>query len=448
MTPLDYFKQCEPQLFRFWDRLAPPQKMALENQLNAIDKEVLKRQKKLLQTSNPSLSTSFEPFNGFAFAGNRADREAGQSLIQKGSVGCLLLAGGQGTRLKHPGPKGTYPISVIRQKSLFQLCAEKVHAASLWANRPLQLSIMTSPENDEETRSFFQQNGNFGLQQSQLSFFIQGTLPFLDAEGHLFLKTPWELAAGPDGNGNSLPSFAQSGIMQEWMSAGVEFIHVILVDNPLADPFDAELAGYHDRQGAEITLKCTEKTQPEEKVGVLVKQNNHCSVVEYSELSDIEKKERRKDGRLKHCCANLSLFCFSLSFIQRMMQEGNRIPLHQAWKASQFSDEKGNACISAEPNAWKFETYIFDWLNFTEKAAALLYPRKECFAPLKNGTGPDSPETVKKALQERDRMILQKLTGLPPPEAPFELNPQYYYPTPALLAQLKGCSITEFNSSL
>ena len=84
--------------------------------------------------------------------------------------------------------------------------------------------------------------------------------------------------------------------------------------------------------------------------------------------------------------------------------------------------------MAAEPNAWKFETYIFDWLQFSKRTAALLYPREECFAPLKNVAGPDSPETVKRALQQRDKVILEALTGLPAPAFPFELPPQYYYP--------------------
>lgn len=53
--------------------------------------------------------------------------------------------------------------------------------------------------------------------------------------------------------------------------------------------------------------------------------------------------------------------------------------------------------------AWKFETFIFDWLIHTEKVAALLYPRELCFAPLKNATGPDSPDSVRAAIERREK---------------------------------------------
>lgn len=427
MPAIDYFRKHAPQLFRFWGSLTADQQKAFETQLKQINLETLLEQQHLVQNPPVLDSTPLESFDDFAFSGNQDNRSIGQDLILKGKAGCLLLAGGQGTRLQHAGPKGTYPISVVNHKSLFQLCAEKIGAASAWARRPLQLAIMTSPDNDEETRSFFQEHHFFGLLPSQVAFFVQGSLPFLDAQGKLFLKTPSQIASGADGNGNSILAFAHSGLLKKWLDQGIEVMTIIPVDNPLADPFDAELIGFHTQEKVEITLKCTEKTDPEEKVGVVVRQEGRCAVVEYSEMSGQEKNARRKDDRLKHCCANLSLFCLSLGFIQRIANEGLSIPLHKAWKAAQFVNEHGNTYSSSQPAAFKFETFIFDWLLHSKKVAALICPREVCFAPLKNLKGPDSPETVRLALQQRDRALFQAVTGHPPPEGPFELPPEFYY---------------------
>lgn len=434
--------QHESQVFRFWPALTEHQRMALENQLNQINILIFQRQKQLIQDPPDSTTDIFDPFDDFAFAGNLDNQMRGQQLIEQGRLGCLLLAGGQGTRLQYVKPKGTYPISVIKGKSLFQLCAEKVKAASQKAGLPLYLAIMTSPDNDEETRAFFQQHHFFDLDPSQVSFFIQDTLPFLDAKGELFLQTPWQIATGADGNGHSLLCFARSGILDRWIQQGIEYLHVILVDNPLADPFDAELLGFHQQQEADMTIKCTEKCKPEEKVGMLVKQNDHCKVIEYSEMLDKEKQERRLDGRLKHCCANLSLFCFSLSFIQKMVFTQQFLPLHKAWKAAQYVDEEGVSHLSAQPIAWKFETFIFDWLMYAQRVSALIYPREQCFAPLKNAKGADSPKTVCAALQQADRKIIQAITNLTPPDFPFELAAEFYYPTPDLLLKWKGKAVT------
>lgn len=442
-TSLNYFRQFEPQVFQFCPLLKEEQKLTLEKQLQHVNLELLQQQKQLVIDPIVEQEAAFEAFESFAFAGNVDDQVRGQHLIEQGKLGCLLLAGGQGSRLQFDGPKGCYPISVIKQKTLFQLCAEKVGAASRLAGRPLLLAIMTSPENDQETRLFFQTHDYFGLSLEQVSFFVQETLPFLDAEGHLFLKSADQLATGADGNGHTLLHFVHSGIWEQWSQQGVEYVHVILIDNPLADPFDAELLGFHARQNVEVTLKCTEKVRADEKVGVLVKQENYFQVVEYSELSEIEKQARRSDGKLKHCCANLSLFCFSLSFIRRLADEHLTLPLHKAWKATYYADEKGVMRLAQQPMAWKFETFIFDWLTYTSQVAALLYPRKQCFAPLKNLTGADSPGTVRAALQQADRQAIEELTGLPAPDFPFELAADFYYPTSTLCEKWQGRVLTE-----
>lgn len=428
-----------PQLFRFWSQLTLEQQSQLLNQLNSISPELLKKQRSLIESSPQELQElAYEAVDEFTFSGDLDHRQYGQELIEQGLLGCLLLAGGHGTRLQSSGPKGTYPISNIKHKSLFQLCAEKVKAASARAGRRLDLAVMTSTENDVETRSFFQQHQFFGLDPSQISFFIQENLPLLDASGHLFLQKTWEIAMGSNGNGASLLSLAQSGILKKWSEKGVKYLNVILIDNPLADPFDAELLGFHCRQNVEITLKGTEKIQPEEKVGLLVKREGRYAVIEYNEMSEKEKRLRGKDGRLKHCCANLSLFCFSFSFIQRMITNRFELPLHKAWKAAKYVDTNGHSQFSEQPMAWKFETFIFDWLEYTDKVAALIYPRNQCFAPLKNAKGDDSPETVRSALQETDRNVIQSITGIPAPEFPFELSAEFYYPTPGLLSRWRG----------
>lgn len=387
-----------------------------------MDKQTLEKQRELIFFSEKNGPEAYTPFEAFDDVTKEDFYEQGFNLIKEGKLGCLLLAGGQGTRLQFQGPKGCYPISVVHGKSLFQLCAEKVVAASHWAGRPLLLAIMTSPENDAETKKFFQENAFFGLESSQIYFFSQTELPFLDERGEFLLDDKGQVVMGPDGNGSSLKQFVASGVYKEWKQKGVEFLNLILVDNPLADPFDAQLVGYHAYHHLDVTLKCTEKKDPAERVGVVVSKGGKAGVVEYSELSEEQKQEKGQDGRLMYRCANLSLFCFSMDFIVKMSDQ--QISLHKAWKKTHAIDAEG---ILKETMAWKFETFIFDWLEFTKQTRVLLYPRKECFAPLKNFSGEDSPETVRRALQERERELFEKVHEKPAPKEPFELPADFYY---------------------
>ena len=51
--------------------------------------------------------------------------EPGLELLRNGKVGCLIVAGGQGSRLGFDGPKGMFPITPIKKKTLFQVFQKK-----------------------------------------------------------------------------------------------------------------------------------------------------------------------------------------------------------------------------------------------------------------------------------------------------------------------------------
>ena len=124
----------------------------------------------------------------------------------------------------------------------------------------------------------------------------------------------------------------------------------------------------------------------------------------------------------------MSLFCFSADFVEKLQ---NALPLHLAFKKAPTHENPSHM-------AWKFEKFIFDLLPLARQAQVLLYPREECFAPLKNSEGPDSPTTVRQALQQLDRLTYRRLSGLEPPEQPFELSQDFDHPTPELLVKWRG----------
>jgi UDP-N-acetylglucosamine/UDP-N-acetylgalactosamine diphosphorylase len=434
-------KKLEPEdiqnLFRCWDKLSTEERTRLTTQIERLDPELLEKQKKLMKHPVQRDVKRCQPFLDFEQAGNETDRFEGLSRIKKGQMGCLLLAGGQGSRLGYSLAKGRFPVSVIKNKSLFQLCAEKVLAAGKQAGCELPLAIMTSPLNAEEIESFFLKHDFFGLNPGQTFFYTQEMLPLLNKKGHLFLEGRDKIAMGPSGNGFSLQEFVKAGIWAKWNNQGIRYLNMIPIDNPLADPFDAELLGFHCRRKLDVSSKSVEKIEPNEKVGVFVKEGDQYGVIEYSEMDEESKKAKESGGRLIHRCASLTLFCFSMDFVKKMSTE-DRMPLHLANKSVPYLDDSELTQISAEPNAVKFESFIFDVLNHTDKLAALLCERRTCFSPLKNLKGNNSPESVKLALQARDREIYTKITGLAAPSESFELAADFYYPTPELLSRWKN----------
>lgn len=435
----------QERALHYWDVLNAEEQKQLQDQIELIDLFDFNAQRnRILQTSSTEEAV-ITPFLDHSLKGSSDDFALGKQLIADGKVGCLIVAGGQGSRLGFDGPKGIYPVTVVKEKTLFRLFAEKVLAAGHQANRPLLLAIMTSPSNHQETISHFKDNQFFGLDEKNVFFFMQEDLPLLDTNGDLFLESRSRIAAGPDGNAPSLKHFVDKEVWSVWYDKGVRYLNYVPIDNPLADPFDAELIGYHHRNQSEMVIKCIKRDNPLEKLGVLLKKNGRVDVIEYSEISDEERNARDPNGNLWHQCGNISLFSFEMDFVKDIADNHYRyFPYHLAWKAVKYLTPEGETRTADKPMAWKFERFIFDVLPFAQSVKALLYSRDECFAPLKNASGPDSIGEVKAALMRSDRAVLEKVTGIKPDESLiFELDAQFHYPTEELLKNWKGRQLTE-----
>lgn len=367
-------------LVHYWDALNTEQKRHLVRSLNQIDRQKWLEQVRLL-TINPVLEPAQPlPSEWIVEKSSPECKERGFSCMQEGKTGTIVLAGGEGSRLQFPGPKGCYPL--FPDTSLFSLLAKQVVLASQKAKRLLPLAIMTSPRNHEASVAHFREHHFFGLEESQLFFFSQTTLPLLNEEGQPFLTDACTLAEGPDGNGSVFHHFLHSPAGESWQKQGVEYIQVLPIDNPLANPCDEEWIGLHAENALEISLRCVRPKTTHEKLGRLGCRHKRPCIVEYSELPPTF-----ADNTL----GNTGLFCFTLSFLQKHQKELGALPLHKAWKKTfSFGQEKW---------AWKFETFIFDLLPLCTRFQTLLSDRTQCFAPLKNASGEDSPESVRSLLQ-------------------------------------------------
>ncbi len=380
---------------------------------------LLKEQKRLLTAhsthSTPLPFSSAEPPQDFAL---------GEALVAQGKVGCLILAGGQGTRLGFAGPKGMVPVSCVRHKSLFQHLAERVNAAAHWANKEIPVAIMTSPVNHGETTAFFKKNAFFGLRPS---FFEQKELPFIDEQGDWLLERPGELAMGPDGNGHALQLFFSTGIWHKWKEKGIEYVNLIFVDNALADPIDRELVGFVKRSGFDAALKAIKRVSPTEMMGVLAQKEGKLCVVEYSEIPPYAPE---------FTLSSTGMFCVSMDFIHFLCHELKaEFPLHLAKKTALIANET--------KRVGKCERFLFDLLNYTRSSGALLVPREKHYAPLKNAEGDKSLKTVQEALLSYDQERYFFLTGKRANSLLFELSPAFYYPSESLKKKLRDHPLQE-----
>lgn len=412
-------------LLEYYPDVNEEEKNALLHDIERLDISFFQQAQKALVSS--PVQQLVQPLKHFQKSGaNNLYEKEGIQLLAQGKCALVVLAGGSGSRLRFKGPKGCFPISFIKKKSLFQLLCEKVKAASLQVNYPLEVAIMTSPLNHEETLQFFQKEHFFGLEEKQVQFFCQDLWPLLTLQGDLFLDKKMQIAYGPGGNGCAFRFLAKTPIFETWKRKGVEIVNVIPIDNPLADPFDAELFGFHISEQNELTIKATEKKYLKEKVGVIAE---GPQIIEYSEIC--EENEQY--------LAYIGLFCVQLSFIEKVKDK--LLPLHKAKKAVN-KVEQGKIIFPEEPNCWKLEEFLFDSFPFSSKTGVFVYPRERCFAPLKNFEGEDSIQAVHEALMQADRKTFSQISGIKPSdEARFELSAQFYYPTNAFVKKWQGRSL-------
>lgn len=339
----------------------------------------------------------------------RADRrratEAGEEALAAGEVGVVVVAGGSGTRLGFPGPKGTFPIGPVSSASLFQIHAEKVVALGRRYGKQPPLYVMTSHENHATTVKFFEDHDRFGL--DHVRFFVQGRMPAVDlATGAVLMAGPGSVAMSPDGHGGTLAALAAPGdegckpsCLDEMGDRGVRTLFYFQVDNPMVEIADPTFIGLHRRADAEMSLKVIEKLAPDEKVGVVVDVDGRPQIIEYSDLPRSLAEARSEEGQLAYWAGSIAIHVLERSFVQRLVGV-HRLPFHRAVKKVAHLGEAGDLVKPAEPNAVKFEQFIFDALPEARSYVVVETDRAIEFEPLKNAVGPDSPATVHQRMSD------------------------------------------------
>ena len=359
----------------------------------------------------------------------------GESLVRGNQVAVLIVAGGQGTRLGFPGPKGFLPLSPVKKKPLFQLFAESIHALSTRYRARIPLLVMTSRENREETEAFFRSRGFFGLGKEHIHFFSQAMLPTLTPGGKLILADETSLLANPDGHGGSLKALYESGLGGRLRGQGISEIFYCQVDNPLAKIADPAFIGYHRQEGADISTKVVRRRNLGEKVGIYGMVNGKPAVIEYSEFSPEDYRSRDEKGSIRYWAGNIAIHLISLSFVDRLNRQGFALPYHRAVKEVEGLGPGGR---SEKMTGLKFESFVFDSIPLAQKSCCVEVVREEEFAPVKNRSGIDSPDTARRAMTDLFRRWLENAGVQVPPGAQVEISPLFALGREELMEKLKG----------
>ena len=297
--------------------------------------------------------------------------EVGRKVLEEGMYGIIILAGGQGSRLGHPGPKGTYMLDLgDSNKSIFQINIENI----MKSRNDINLFIMTSSDNNDETIMFFEENNYFDYNPQLIHFFEQSDRPLLDYKRKPIIKEG-KIMKASSGHGDLYDAIVKEKNLIEKL--GIQYFMVTNVDNILSSLLDCDFIG--NAVDNDITAKTVEKLEPSEKVGVYAEKDGKLAVVEYTEISE-ELASRRDEEGLYLKASNIMNQILSWEFIKK--SSNSEIPYHE-----QFKEKDGIKFI-------KQEKLLFDTFHLANNYKIILVDRKNEFAPIKSADGKDSPDTA------------------------------------------------------
>ena len=321
--------------------------------------------------------------------------ELGLDVIKENKYAVVTMAGGQGTRLGHKGPKGTFLLDVKpKPKYLFEILADSLKRNNEKYGITLNWYIMTSEDNNNETIGFFEANNFFGYPRNAIKFFKQGNMPLLNEEGKLVIDKSGTIKYASNGNGAVFRSMRDNGILEDMKQKGIEWVFIGAVDNAILNMVDETLLGLTIKEKNLIGSKSIVKAYPEEKVGVFCKKNNKLYIIEYSEMPKDIIDLTDENGELMFGESHIMCNLFNMKALEKIAEQ--ELPYHSAHKKVNYIDEDGNLVKATEPNAYKFEQFIFDGFRYFNDITLLRGKREEDFAPIKNKDGVDSPETAVK----------------------------------------------------
>lgn len=430
----------QDHLLRFWEELPGPERDILIADLDQLDFDLFAR---FLETDRdrsyvggdldlPPVITV--PDTKDLREKEKSAFDAGCKLLRGSKVAVFTAAGGQSSRLGLDSPKGTFRVTPVRRKSLFQTLAEKIRYMQERFAVRIPWIVMVSATNREQTRSFFESHRFFGLEHGLVRFIEQEGFAAFDDSGRIYLREKHRIFTNPSGHGGTFLALRNSGALQWLLDLGVEELFYCQVDNVLVKVLDPVFIGYHALNGCDMSSKCVMKKNPKEKVGVFVYEKGKTAVIEYTELETLTGLKRNITTE-SFRAGNIAIHMINLRFAEKLASGGLQLPLHRAHKAVEHIGKDGERVTPESPNGYKIETFIFDALREAGNSIVMEVIRGEEFSPLKKKSGGESPESVR-----RDQVALfsgwLEEAGIEVPRLP-DGSPKYRVEVSPLYAAMK-----------
>ncbi len=367
----------------------------------------------------------------------------GEQALERGLLASVAFSGGSGTRfftqlgeldhaLEAPNlalqesyfasdcPKGCFPISPVAGLSFYQMVLAEALEAGVRHGRLPWVLFLTSQATGQKTTGYLSRCTAWGFPRRGWLAFRQARVPRLDRDGDLIVEDDQgNLSLTGDGHGGVYralfhTSLRGRSLIDQLARDGVRHLVMHNIDNAAARPFFPARIGFHLAENAVFTLSAVRKTDPREKVGLVMKllRTGRIEVVEYNQLDENISRAPGAEGRLLFDAGNTNTSLVALDAIRADIQPtlytGKLVPSRRGLvEASSFEMLNQHLTRQLDPN----------------RIRAFEVERSEFFLPTKNIIGPDSVQTTMKSLAERGRKRLRQAGALVHEQALVDLHP-------------------------
>ncbi|XP_017312914.1 UTP--glucose-1-phosphate uridylyltransferase isoform X2 [Ictalurus punctatus] len=235
----------------------------------------------------------------------------------------VKLNGGLGTSMGCKGPKSL--ISVRNENTFLDLTVRQIEHLNKTYNTDVPLVLMNSFNTDEDTKKILQK---YTHHRVKIHTFNQSRYPRINKESLLPVATNMGLTGEnseawyPPGHGDIYTSFYNSGLLDQLILEGKEYIFVSNIDN-LGATVDLHILNHLMSQPAErrceFVMEVTDKTRADIKGGTLIQYDNKLRLLEIAQVPKAHVDEFKSVTKFK--IFNTNNLWISLPAIKRLHEQ-------------------------------------------------------------------------------------------------------------------------------
>uniref|UniRef100_H3BYT3 UTP--glucose-1-phosphate uridylyltransferase n=1 Tax=Tetraodon nigroviridis TaxID=99883 RepID=H3BYT3_TETNG len=281
---------------------------------------------RFLQVKGPSVEwkkiqrppeDSIQPYDKIAARGlpNNVAESLNKLVVVK-------LNGGLGTSMGCKGPKSL--ISVRNENTFLDLTVQQIEHLNKTYNTDVPLVLMNSFNTDEDTKKILQK---YTHHRVKIHTFNQSRYPRINKESLLPVATDLSMngpnaeAWYPPGHGDIYASFYNSGLLDQLIAQGREYIFVSNIDN-LGATVDLhilhQLVSQPNGKRCEI-MEVTDKTRADVKGGTLIQYDGKLRLLEIAQVPKAHVDEFKSGSKFK--IFNTNNLWISLAAIKRLQEQ-------------------------------------------------------------------------------------------------------------------------------